>query len=258
MSTDPRSTPRWAPGRSAGRGWPDDLVRAGHVPAPAVDVLAGAVSRLREAVAAEPAGSHQVLVLDRAGGVRNRATRRRTALFAVATTAAALAAILLVDAPWAMTTQQPEVVATGRGAVPLAQDESADCAVSYPQDLTEGPTFAFDGTISSIDAGGPFGTTRVTFEVDTWFRGPDTDPPATITLPMSPPGPTANDQSNEGNDNVGAPESSPPSYTVGTRLLVAGASRFGGGPLQDPVVWGCDFTRYYDQPTAQQWDAAFH
>lgn len=27
----------------------------------------------------------------------------------------------------------------------------------------------------------------------------------------------------------------------------------GGSPLQAPVAWGCDFTRYYDQTTAASW-----
>jgi hypothetical protein len=37
---------------------------------------------------------------------------------------------------------------------------------------------------------------------------------------------------------------SPPSYAVGTRLLVSG---------EDQIVWACGFTRYFDEETAAAW-----
>ena len=48
----------------------------------------------------------------------------------------------------------------------------------------------------------------------------------------------------------------PPSYEVGTRLLVSGESRYGEGISKDGVAWGCGFTRYYDTETASAWLAA--
>jgi hypothetical protein len=37
---------------------------------------------------------------------------------------------------------------------------------------------------------------------------------------------------------------SPPSYSVGTRLLVS---------REDAIAWGCGFTRYVDEETAAAW-----
>jgi hypothetical protein len=48
-----------------------------------------------------------------------------------------------------------------------------------------------------------------------------------------------------------------PAYGVGTRLLVSGAPRWGGSALTDAIAWGCGFTRYYDEATANSWRAAF-
>lgn len=253
MNADHRPAPRRL-GDAADRGWHDDLARAGTVPAPALGVLEDAMSRLRQVAADETPGAHEELMAQWATAARARSRRRRTALVAAATAAAVLAAVLVITSPWAVTTQRPDVVATGQGPVPVEQDGAASCAFAYsPQVLAEQVTFAFDGTITRIDTGSLFQSNRVTFEVTTWFRGPEVDAPASITLPMSPAEPRT------GADGITRGDSrmlDTPSYTVGTRMLVAGAARFGGGPLEDPVVWGCDFTRYYDQPTAQEWATA--
>lgn len=253
MSTDNRPAPRRL-GDAADRGWHEDLARAGTVPAPRPGLLEDAMTQVRQAAAAEAPGAHEEIVAVRATAARARSRRRRTALVTVTAAAAILAAVLVVTAPWAVTTQRTDVVATGQGPVPVEQDGAASCAFAYsPQVLAEQVTFAFDGTITKIDTGSLFQSNRVTFEVTTWFRGPEVDAPASITLPMSPAEPRT------GADGITRGDSrmlDTPSYTVGTRLLVAGAARFGGGPIEDPVVWGCDFTRYYDQPTAQQWATA--
>ncbi len=47
-----------------------------------------------------------------------------------------------------------------------------------------------------------------------------------------------------------------PSYTVGTRLLVSGEFSQEGTSLQDAIIWGCGFTRYYDPTTADAWRTA--
>lgn len=53
-------------------------------------------------------------------------------------------------------------------------------------------------------------------------------------------------------------EDGPPSYGVGTRLLVSGEPRWGGtDPLRDAFAWGCGFTRYYDAQAATDWTDAF-
>jgi len=253
VSADHRPAPRRL-GDAADRGWREDLARAGAVPAPGPGVLEDARSRLRQAAAAEAPGVHEDVVAERAAAERARSRRRRTAMVAVATAAAVLAAVLAVTAPWAVTTQRPDVVATGQGPVPVEDGGAASCAFAYSPDvLADQVTFAFDGTITRIDTGSLFESNRVTFEVTTWFRGPGADAPASITLPMSPAAPRTGADATTREDSRMLDT---PGYTVGTRLLVAGAARFGGGPLEDPVVWGCDFTRYYDRPTAQQWAAA--
>jgi hypothetical protein len=43
---------------------------------------------------------------------------------------------------------------------------------------------------------------------------------------------------------------------MGSRLLVSGEPRWGGTPLEDPIAWGCGFTRYYDSGTAKSWKQA--
>lgn len=79
----------------------------------------------------------------------------------------------------------------------------------------------------------------VTFIIHEWFRGGDH---TTVTVDML--GPTASSVQEMG-------------YGIGTRLLVSGEPRWGGNPLQAPIVWGCGFTRYYDQPTAASWRQTF-
>lgn len=84
------------------------------------------------------------------------------------------------------------------------------------------PQFRFDGTVTAI-AGG-----RVTFEVHESFRG---DVPDTVVVVLGPP------------VTSGSSEASP-SYSVGTRLLVAGARG---------EAWGCGDTVYHDEATAAAW-----
>lgn len=106
------------------------------------------------------------------------------------------------------------------GAVELAGD--GGCTLRYSVEAVRERGLAFDGTVIEIaDAG-------VTFDVGEWFAGGDA---ATVTLKMA--GPTQTGMSE-----------SPPSYSVGTRLLVSG---------EHPIVWGCGFTRYFDEETAAAW-----
>ena len=126
---------------------------------------------------------------------------------------------------------------------------STSCIEGYsPAALARSP-FAFDGTVTAI---GPARSNRpgatlplasVTFRVNQWFRGGSG---RTVTVDMDP-SPTAN--SSTGDDSV-------PAYGVGTRLLVSGAPRWGGAPLDAAIAWGCGFTRSYDAQTAAEWAAA--
>ncbi len=106
------------------------------------------------------------------------------------------------------------------GAVEL--DGKGGCAFRYSVRAVQARGFAFDGTVAAIGEAG------VTFDVREWFAG---GVATTVTLTMA--GPTESSMSE-----------SPPSYAVGTRLLVSG---------EDQVVWGCGFTRYFDEETAAAW-----
>ncbi len=125
---------------------------------------------------------------------------------------------------------------------------STQCLQSYSPAALAGSSFAFDGTVTAI---GPARSNRpgvalplagVTFRVNQWFRG-GSGP--TVTVDMDVP-PTANSWN----------DSSLPPYGIGTRLLVSGAPRWGGAPLDAAIAWGCGFTRSYDAQTAAEWAAA--
>lgn len=177
-----------------------------------------------------------------------RSKGKRVAVVATAVGAAAGAAVLVGAAPWAVTSSPPDVVASGEGTVPFQTDSgSASCYQLYSPETLPDATFAFSGTVTTIDTGGPLFTDSMTFSVDEWFRGDDA---AEVTLPMPTPAEPGDTSFRSGQHEV-------PSVTVGTRLLVAGSSRSGAPGTEDPIPWAtCDFVRYYDQATAQVWAAA--
>jgi hypothetical protein len=132
------------------------------------------------------------------------------------------------------------------GAVPGA----ASCVEGYSVKALINRAFAFDGTIIAISPprtnrpGAKLSLVAATFHVNEWFHGGSK---RTVTVDMAPP------------QQQGASAKVAPSYRVGTRLLVSGEPRWGGGaPLGDAIAWGCGFTRYYDPATANIWRAAFH
>lgn len=140
---------------------------------------------------------------------------------------------------------QPPFPISSQG--PLPSNLAADCVELYDLVTLKHVVFAFDGTVSRITAmqspadgsGTLDGYVTVTFNVNEWFRGGDQ---STVTLNMIKPLVSPDQQI---------------SYGVGTRLLVSGAPRFGGSPLQAAIAWGCGFSRYYDKDTAASWRHAF-
>ena len=137
-----------------------------------------------------------------------------------------------------------------RGELPTSG--AASCVATWTEDrpIAEQRDFAFDGVVTDIGPGrtnrpdsGELGLVSVTFRVQEWFAG-GTGPE--VAVDMDPP-------LQEGQGRSGSDDD--PAYAVGSRLLVSGAPRWGGAPLEDPIAWGCGFTRYYDQDTADSWRA---
>jgi hypothetical protein len=190
----------------------------------------------------------------RAGAMRQVRRHRRvrlvatTGCIAAITSVAVLASVLFGSGdravqPTARSTGSP-AVSTPRGALPVGIE--ASCASEYSTKTLAGQAFAFDGTVTAIgapqtnrDGGGVLPLVSASFAVHEWFRGGSGQ---TVTVDIAQPRST---------------EDGPPSYAVGTRLLVSGQPRWGGAPLDDPIAWGCGFTRYYDSATAATWQTAF-
>ncbi len=132
-----------------------------------------------------------------------------------------------------------------QGSGPLPGNGAGRCVEDYTAAAAIGRSFAFDGTVATIDPGataqtsGSLGLVSVTFTVNEWFVGGSG---YTATVSMMPPEPA-----------IGPSQDSAAIYEVGTRLLVSGEPQWGGAPLEDAVAWGCDFTRYFDQATADAW-----
>ncbi len=127
------------------------------------------------------------------------------------------------------------------GHGPLSNSEAVTCVDQYSPEAVTRRSFAFDGTVRSIgpgtsngSEGSSLGLAVVTFDVNQWFLG---GTQTTVTVDMGKPG------------------DEDPTYSVGTRLLVAGEPRWGGfDPLADAITWdSCGYVRYWDQQTAQEW-----
>ncbi len=127
------------------------------------------------------------------------------------------------------------------GTGPLPEDGATDCVETYSLETLPNREFAFDGVVRDVGpsvshrgGSGDLGLPGVTFEVREWFTGGDS---ATVTVDM--------------------PLGTTDAYDGGTRLLVSGEPRWGGGPLDAPIAQGCGFTRYHDERTASAWRATF-
>ncbi|WP_347058883.1 hypothetical protein ABC795_00790 [Blastococcus sp. HT6-30] len=129
---------------------------------------------------------------------------------------------------------------------PLADGAAASCAVAYSPDAVRERDFSFDGVVTGIgpsvtDWSGSPGPelVGVTFAVNEWFSGGSG---ATVTVDLPVPASPGASTTSEGG----------PVYGVGSRLLVSGADRWDGEPLE-PIGWTCGFTRYFDEETAASW-----
>lgn len=179
---------------------------------------------------------------------RHRARLKWFGASAAAVSAAGLTVAVLTGALGHNPGDRPGLsaeVVSGHGALP--GEEQGSCAKEYSASEVGRRAFAFSGTVRSI---GPSRTNHggvamplvsATFRVDHWFKGGTGQ---TVTIDISDPqGPV---RSSEG----------PPSFGIGTRLLVSGEHRWDVGDPNDLLAWSCGFTRYYDTDTAHSWGAA--
>jgi hypothetical protein len=143
-----------------------------------------------------------------------------------------------------------DVLSGSGGADPvgaLPDGGAPSCVEQYTPQAVGHRAFAFDGTVTDIGTAegtgaNDLGYVAVTFTVNEWYHGADT---GTVTIDMASPEATSEETSVSGG-----------SYAVGSRLLVSGEPRWGGGALDDAVAWGCGFTRYFDEQDADRWRAS--
>jgi hypothetical protein len=191
-----------------------------------------------------------------------RRSRRRAAgaSFTVVATLAVGASLVFSHTP----TDEPSQDATGTTSSrdgssgltttptgPLPDTGVTSCAEEYTLATLGRRDFAFDGTVVNIatEEGG-LGAATVTFRVERWFLGG-----SQVEVAMSMSAPRGGSTVQPGGTHDSEYE---PSYRIGSRLLVSGEPRWGGAPLDDPVVWTCGFTRYYDPGTAADWNKTFN
>jgi hypothetical protein len=222
---------------------------------------------VREVFAADAAAAPEPAALTDLVVRRVRRRRRVQAAGAVVAAAAAVGAVLMAG-PWqsgprplaalpavtsaatASSTVPAPVTPPGRPGEPSGGGSSLSdsCVAAYSPAAVAGAPFAFDGTVLAIGSarsnrpGVELPLSGVTFRVHQWFRGGHGSTVVVDLDTVRPP-------------NVLSEPSVAP-YRVGTRLLVSGAPRWGGRPLDAAIAWPCGFTRPYDAQTAAAWAAA--
>jgi len=126
-------------------------------------------------------------------------------------------------------------------------DAADRCVQTYSAETLVQRSFAFDGTVLTIEIRtdprlreGEDEVPWVTFEVNRWFRGGS----------ASEVGVWVDGLNTETSVGIISAE-------LGTRLLVAGEPRWEGDPLEDPIAWRCGFTQPWSAEVADEWQAAF-
>jgi hypothetical protein len=108
---------------------------------------------------------------------------------------------------------------------------TASCVEQYSLETLKSRDYAFDGTITIIEAATDDGPDHVTFRVGEWFSGGSGAEAVRRAY---------------GFGAVTSGGGSP--HQTGERLLVAG---------DDDFIWECGFTQPYDAEVAADWKAAF-
>lgn len=107
------------------------------------------------------------------------------------------------------------------------------CVERYSPETLTARSFAFDGTVSSVEKGTTeTGSDSVTFSVNRWYKGGDDG--GSVTLKAFGVG--------------GVTSAGSISGTAGERLLVTG---------DEDTIWTCGFTQPYTTQAAAEWEAAF-
>jgi hypothetical protein len=129
-----------------------------------------------------------------------------------------------------------------------SDNDAASCVEVYEPNTLPNRSFAFDGTVSSIevrtDPQLPAGEQEiqwVIFDVHQWFKGGETE---TIGVWVE-------------NLNIETSTGTMIEVEPGTRLLVSGEPRWGGAPLDDAIAWPCGFTRPWSEDLSSEWATAF-
>lgn len=126
-------------------------------------------------------------------------------------------------------------------------DDASSCVEVYGLNTLLNRSFAFDGTVLSIEVrtdpqlpAGEQEVPWVMFDVHRWFKGGQTE---AVGVWIE-------------NLNIGTP-SGTIEAEPGIRLLVSGEPRWGGAPLDDAIAWPCGFTRPWSRELSSEWATAF-
>jgi hypothetical protein len=136
------------------------------------------------------------------------------------------------ESPEAQGTPQPQATASATTADSgTSMTTTGSCVEQYSIENLKHRTFAFDGTIKSIEPDPADGPDKVTFTVGEWFKGGQEDAATKQAYGFG----------------GGMTSAGGNAHAVGERLLVAGDDRF---------IWECGFTQAYQESTAQEWKSA--
>jgi hypothetical protein len=134
----------------------------------------------------------------------------------------------------------------GTSSSSSSTNTAASCVEVYSPETLANRSFAFDGSVLSIETrtdpklpAGQRETPWVSFEVHRWYLGGSG---GEVGIWMD----ALNVETSAGSIEA----------ETGTRLLVAGEPRWGGDPLEDPVAWTCGFTQPWTEEAAAEWGAA--
>ena len=150
------------------------------------------------------------------------------------------------DDPPSQTRAPIEAETSSSTSTSTSTETAASCVEVYSPKTLVNRSFAFDGTVASIETRNdpklPAGERErpwVWFVVHQWYRGGSGE---TVGIWMD----GVNIETSAGTVNA----------EPGMRLLVSGEPRWGGEPLDDPLAWTCGFTQEWTEEMAAEWEAA--